>query len=311
MQPPDELMAQVFLPAMRQLVAIRLSSQGLRQRPISIMLGMTQASVSHYLSSGPQKAYLLLSRFEVSREEADRYSSRLADAIRKSAVEGVTSLNSIWTGLLGSGSVCRPHRELYPFLADCDMCIKEYGRLGGARAEAIAEVAEAVKMLEESPVFVRVMPEVSVNIAYAAGDADTPADVVAVPGRIVKVRDRARAMLPPEAGASVHMSKVVLLARSSRPELRACMNVRYDEKMAAAMKKKGLRTISIGNYSFPGSEDPTAEALERRLKSSPGPFDAVIDEGGSAVEPNVYLFGKGARDVAKLALGLARAYSAA
>jgi predicted fused transcriptional regulator/phosphomethylpyrimidine kinase/predicted transcriptional regulator len=311
MQPPDELMTQLFLPAMRQLVALRLRSQGLSQNRISTLLGVTQASISLYLSSGAKRPYDSLSTLSVSRTQADRYSAELATAVTQNAVEGVNELNRIWTAILGSGSACLAHRSLYPSLSNCDMCIREYGQGEGTKSQTISEVSQAVKMLEGSPKFVAVMPEVSVNIACAAGDAKTPADIVAVPGRVVKVKGRAKAMLPPEAGASVHMSKVLLLARSRHPELRACINLRYDAKIARVMRKAGLGIMTIGRYSYPGAEDPTVEALERKLESSPGPFDVVVDEGGSGIEPNVYLFAKGAREVAELAIKLARTYSAA
>jgi len=311
MQPPDELMMSEFLPAMRHLVAGRLRAGGLSQSRISALLGITQASVSLYLSRDSRKAYSSLARFSVTQGQADRYANQLAAEAGRSAVVAVGALHDIWTDLLGSGSVCQAHRALYPSLADCDVCIKEYGRRKGERTEAISEVTEAVRMLEASPTFVVVMPEVSVNIACAAGDAQSPADVVAVPGRIVKVKNRAKAMLPPEAGASVHMSRVLLLVRGKNPRIRACLNLRYDDKMAAAMRKAGLRTLRIGGYPTAGVTDPTAEAIERALKRSPVSFDAVVDEGESGIEPNVYLFAAGAKEVAELALRLARAYSAA
>lgn len=310
MHPPDELMSRVFLPAMRQLVAVQLRSQGMSQSKIASLLGTTQASVSMYLSSNDGKAYRSLSLLSVSRAEADSYSDQLASAAIRGAVHGVRTLNEIWTRLLGEGAVCPAHRDAYPSLSDCDFCVREYGGERGSRSQTIAEVADAVKMLEDSPKFVAVMPEVSVNIACAAGAVATPADVVAVPGRIVRVKDRAKAMLPPEAGASAHMARVLLLARSRRPELRACINLRYDGRMSSVMRKSGLRSLVVGGYSYPDSDDPTVEALGKKLAASKGAFDALADEGGSGIEPNVYLFAEGAREVASLALKLARAYSA-
>lgn len=295
---------------MRQLVALQLRSQALSQNRIASMLGTTQASVSVYLGSGPERAYKQLLRLSVSKADADRYAALLAGAVMKDAVDGVRALNTIWTGLLGLGAICPAHRELYTSLSGCEVCTQLYGSHTDPRSRTIAEVAEAVKMLEGSPKFVAVMPEVSVNLACVSGEASGPADVVAVPGRIVKVKDRAKAMLPPEAGASAHMAKVLLLARSGRPELRACINLRYDSVMAEEMKRAGLRTLSIGRHSYPASEDSTVEALSRKLKSSRVRFDAIVDEGGSGIEPNVYLFAEGAREAAALALRLAVAYSA-
>ena len=309
MQPPDEMMASIFLPAMRHLVATRLRSKGLSQNKISSLMGVTQASVSLYLSSDPGKAYGALSKFSVSRARADRGSSLLADDLVRGPVHGVRTLDMIWTGLLGSGAACSVHRELYPSLADCDFCMREYGASLGSVAEVVSEVADAARLLEDSPEFMKVMPEVSVNIACATRGASTPADVVAIPGRIVRVRGRARAMLPPEAGASTHMSRVLLLAMRRRPHLRACVNIRYDRRMAKALKRSGMKTMVMGGY-LPGGDDPTSDALEQKLASSRDGFDAIVDRGGAGIEPNVYLFAKGAREVVELALRLARLYSA-
>jgi predicted fused transcriptional regulator/phosphomethylpyrimidine kinase/predicted transcriptional regulator len=295
---------------MRQLVAVRLRAEGLSQSRIALALGTSQASVSMYLSAPPAKAYSDLSLLSISKADADIYSARLASAASRGAKDGVGALSAIWTGILGSGAACGAHRALYPSLADCDFCVRAWGGQAGAKAQAVSEVSEAVRILEASPSFVNMMPEVSVNVACAAGEATSPSDVVAIPGRIVKVRGRAKAVLTPEAGASVHMANVLLLARTARPDFRACINLRYDGKVAAVLRRMGLRVLSVGARPRGASDDPTVDALRNRLLSQPGRFDAVVDEGGSGIEPNLYLFAAGAQEVATLAVTLAEACSA-
>jgi XRE family transcriptional regulator, thiamine biosynthesis regulator len=303
-------MSEAFLPSVRQLVARQLRKKGMSQNKISALLGVTQASVSVYLSSDPKKAYGSLASLNVPMDEADKIAARLSSAVAAGPVEGVRALMSVWTGLLGQGLVCDAHRVAYPSLATCDVCMLEYGRRHGESERSVAEVSEAVKLLERSSEFVTVMPEVSVNIASAAPGATSPADIIAVPGRVVKVRGRAKALLPPEAGASVHMAKVLLLAMSRQPEYRACINLRYDRRMEGLLRRAGLRTLAIRGMPKPGVEDPTFTALESKLKVTRGGFDALVEEGGSGIEPNVYLFAKGAREAAELAIRLAKAYSA-
>ena len=303
-------MTSLFLPAMRGLVARRLRSKGLSQNQLSSLLGVTQASVSLYLSGDRAKAYEMLARLSISRDRADEYSDLLADDAARGPVHGVGTLARLWTGLLGSGSACAAHREMYPLLSGCDYCVKEYGGRQGSMAEVISEVAGAARMIEDSPEFIDVIPQVSVNIACAVEGASTPEDVVAIPGRIVRAKGRARAMLPPESGASAHMAKVLLLAMKRRPRLRACINLRYDSKMDGAVRKSGLRTITIGGYPTGAREDPTADAMGKALASRSGAFDAIIDKGGAGIEPDLYLFAKSARAAADAALRLARAYSA-
>jgi len=311
MQPPDELMANLFLPSIRQLVASELRARGMSQNGISALLGVTQASVSIYLNSDRERAYGTLAKLSLPRKGADRAAAQLADALQTGPEDGVRVLSAIWMGMLGTGSVCPAHRSMYPSLADCGFCLEEYGKLAGDVTGTVAEVSGAVKLLENSPEFPAVMPEVSVNIACAAGDAVGPSGVIAVPGRIVKVHDRARAMLPPEAGASAHMSRVLILARRARKELRAVINLRYDRRMAAVVRSQGLKSLTLVEHLGRRGDDPTAEAFERLLKASSRPFDVLIDEGGSGIEPNIYVFAEGAREAARIAIGLARAYSAA
>jgi XRE family transcriptional regulator, thiamine biosynthesis regulator len=309
LQPPDELMVQEFLPAVRMLVARELEAQGFAQSKIAYMLGVTQPSVSLYLRAEKKRAYSTLETFRVSREDADSYVALLAEDVKRSPVDAVSTLSAFWTGLLGSGSVCSRHREQYTQLVDCDVCMKEYARERPGKSEIIEEVSDAVRSLESSETFVKVMPEVSVNLACAAASAASPADVVAIPGRIVRVGGRAKALLPPEYGASRHLSRVLLLARKVMPDVRACINLRYDPKVGRILKRLRLRTAQIGDYVSPAG-DPTVEAL-KKLSQGRTPFDALVDTGGNGVEPNLYLFATGAREAAILALRISDSLSAA
>ena len=309
MQPPDELMSGEFLPAVRQLVAVRLRSEGLSQGKIASLLGVTQASVSLYLSSREEKAYSSLARFSVRKDEADRYAAVLAEDARRSAAYAVETLGNIWSSILGKGLACDAHRRAYPALATCDVCIRGFERRSDVRSGTISEVSQAVREIEASPAFVKAMPEVSVNLACVSGDSEFPEDVVAIPGRIVKVKESARAMHQPEFGASSHLSKMLLLVRTRRKELRAALNLRYDREMARVLSKLGLRALKIGKYSESGPGDATVNALARRLELGGATFDVVVDEGGRGIEPNVYLFGKNAVEVARLGIRVAAAYS--
>jgi len=303
-------MMDIFLPSMRQLVSKRLQGLGLSQVKVSRLLGITQASVSLYLSSNPERAYSSLSLLSIGREEADRYAALLSEDIASGPLEAQETMATIWKSVLSRGMACDAHRARYPGLAECDICMREMAPISGG-ADAIAEVSQAVGILENSASFPAVMPEVSVNLAYAPGPSESPEDVVAIPGRIVRVRDRARAMSKPEFGASRHMAKVLLISQKKRGEIKACINLRYDSKMQRAMKRLRLKTIDIGGYSASPTRDSTLDTLAARVAESKANFDAIVDTGGTGVEPNVYLFSKGARQVADLALKLAGIYSAA
>lgn len=309
MLPPDEVMTEAFLPAVRTLVSIRLRSQGFSQARIAGMLGVTQASVSLYVSSGGERAYRALESMAVARDSADRFAALLAEDAKRSVADSVGTLQTIWSEMLGRGNVCEVHRRMYPELAGCDVCLRLY-KPRPEDGEALREVSRAVAILEGSMAFARVMPEVSVNLAYLAGGGKSVEDVVAIPGRIVKVRGIAKAMQPPEFGASRHMAQVLLLARTRLPEARAAINLRYDGRMNKTLRSMSLKTTEVGGTYPPGPADPVVGALAAKLRASSGPFDAVVDRGGRGLEPNVYLFGPDAVGLARLAVRIAEAYSA-
>ena len=304
------MMMSSFLPSMRALVSQRLHSEGMPQSKISKLLGVTQASVSHYVRGDAAPVYSALSRLSINKDDADRYSSLLAEDVKRNPLYATATLSSIWNNLLGRGLLCAAHRELYPSLEGCDICIKTFGQEPDERSKQLELVTRAVALIEDSPSFVKIMPEVSVNIAYAPGEGRTIGEVIGIPGRIVRVRSSARAMFNPEFGGSNHLARMVLLVKSLSRGLCVAINLRYDPKMRAIARKRGMRIVEFGENYPKGFDDPIVEALRLRLRGWRSSFDAAADVGGRGLEPNLYLFGKDPVEVAKLAVTLSREYQA-
>ncbi len=312
MHPPCEMMVDSFLPSMRALVARRLKEDGLSQGKIASLLGLTQASVSTYLSNPASKQTAALSSLGVTAEEAETYAALLAEDLKNNPTYAVATLYSIWSKLIGGGDACSLHRSEYPFLATCEMCMKVFGPERGHAEGAVEQVETALRSIEGSSLFVRVMPEISVNVAYAPSGARSVEDVVAIPGRIVRVRGQARSFMRPEYGASTHLAAILLEVERKHPALRAAMNLRYDERMSKVLQKLQVRHLTMG-HSYPADpRDKVLGALRARL-SAPGGgggFEAVVDLGGEGVEPSLYLFAEDAVKVVRRALEIARAYTA-
>src|SRR5260370_19636914 len=136
MHPPCEMMIEKFLPAMRVIVARRLHSEGLSQSRIAGLLGITQASVSLSLAHDQVGHVRFLADLGISSEDADRYSSLLSEDLKKNPVYAVSTLYSIWSDLLGRGALCAAHRGEYPFLAQCEMCMRTFGGTQNQNSEA-------------------------------------------------------------------------------------------------------------------------------------------------------------------------------
>src|SRR5271154_1953884 len=310
MHPPCEMMVDSFLPSMRALVARRLKADGLSQGRIASLLGLTQASVSTYLSTSKEKQTAALSSLGVTAEEAETYAALLAEDLKNNPTYAVATLYSIWSRLIGGGDACGLHRSEYPFLATCEVCVKVFGPERGRAQGAVEHLETALRPLEGSSLFVRVMPEISVNVAYAPEGAKSVEDVVAIPGRIVRVRGQARSFMRPEDGASTHLAAILLEVERKRPALRAAMNLRYDDKMSKVLSRLRVSKLNIGRSYPAGSQDKVLGALSFRLSEPIGAaeFEAVVDVGGEGVEPSLYLFAEDAVKVVPKALEIARAY---
>jgi len=301
MNPPDELMVKVFLPSIRALVAHRLKARGLSQGKIAKLLDVTQASVHYYLSGGEKEHYERVGLLGFREEEVEGLVGALCEDLMKSEVEGLRTLYSFWIDALAKGRVCEAHRKMHPGLKDCDVCMAIFSRGREGDELLFKDMKEAIRLIESAPYFSRVMPEVSVNLVLARDEAKSVEDVLAVPGRIVKVMGRPKALMEPRFGASTHMARVLLLAHERDKGVRASINLKFDDKVKRCLKELGL------SYRFiptKGEELPSIKGVIRG-----GVPDALIYKGKVGIEPVTYLFGKSATEVARMALKVARLYS--
>jgi len=296
-------MVDSFLPAMREAVAKKLVGEGYSQGRVAALLGVTQASVSLYVKFGGRSSSLL-ARLGISEEQGALYASLLAEDLKKSPVYAVNTLYSLWSDALGRGALCGSHRKEYPALSECSMCVVKFGPQLEPSGDAVEQVASAVRVLEGSSAFVSVMPEVSVNIAYAPLGAKSAQDVVAVPGRIVKVKGMPRSFMKPEYGASTHVANVLLAVLSSDETRRAAMNIRYDAKIDSVIRKMKLGVLRVKGGSL------IVEGLRDTLNKVDRQIDALVDPGGPGSEPGLYLFGEDAMAVAELGVKVARSCAA-
>ncbi len=169
----------------------------------------------------------------------------------------------------------------------------------------LRNLKDAVLLIEESPDFSKLIPEVGCNIGMAIPGAESYEDVAAVESRIVRYRNRAVSVGCVEFGASKHVASIILSALHYNPEIRAAINVKYSEKALAA-----CREMELGISSFDRAEEPentstmdwgTAEAIKKYGRVP----EVIYDEGGTGKEPMIRLPGTNAIEVAKLAVELA------
>ena len=303
-------MVKSFLPAMRGLVAHNLSKKGFSQSKISKLFGVSQAAVSQYLAK-PTIFYAKKTMdLGIDAPESEHYAALLSEDLVTSKVAAVYTLYTVWRKLLIDGRMCDPHRAQIPGLAQCDVCMTIMGSAtkSDERSAVIEEIQRAVKLLEDSNTFPQIMPEVSVNLVMAVKSPKGEADVAAIPGRIVKVKGKARSLLAPEFGASHHMARVLLAVQSKFPEVRATMNVRFDKNTDTIITKKDLKHAHTDPSDREGP-DPVLWSIGRLIAKTRMRPDVIIDAGGLGIEPIAYLFADNATNVVRKAIGIAQGYA--
>lgn len=173
-------------------------------------------------------------------------------------------------------------------------------------------VRKGADLLEQAGEVALLIPESQTNLGMALVYAESPADVCAIPGRIVKVGQRVRASAAPEFGASQHVANTILATMKHDPEVRAAMNIRYSEEILVALRRMGLQT----GYYDRRREPPKVKAkegmtttwgAEEAIKQLGRMPDIIYHMGDVGKEPMITILGRSAIDVAQRAIAASKA----
>lgn len=179
------------------------------------------------------------------------------------------------------------------------------------RYEVWQNVHLGAELLEQAEEVAVLIPESQTNLGMALSAAESPADVAAIPGRIVRMGRRVRASASPEFGVSQHVANTILAAMKYDPAIRAAMNVRYSPAFLVACRSMGLQVSSYDRGQEP-SEIKAQEGLTttwgattaiKRLSKVP---DVIYHLGDVGKEPMATLLGRSAVEVAKRAIAVAK-----
>ncbi|MGQ9780897.1 MAG: thiamine-phosphate synthase family protein [Nitrososphaeria archaeon] len=302
-----EVMVKDFLPNVRALVAHRLKAKGLSQSQISKMLGVTQPSISYYLDRNEDYFKDRIKGMGLDDASISMYTEMLANDVVSDVSKSVETLHAIWRELMAGGRICLLHERRYPTLRGCRVCTKFFAQVRfDSKKEAIIDsMKKAISSIESSPYFAAVIPEVSVNIAVSSSSAKEADDIATIPGRIVRVRNRAKATATPEFGIKGHLTKLLLELRKLNPEIRAVMNIKYDEKLESIVSTMNLAYKKTEHNSILGEDDVIRSIADSMKDQFMVPL-IVFDEGGFGIEPMTYVLGKSLDEIVQVVLEIAR-----
>ncbi len=179
------------------------------------------------------------------------------------------------------------------------------------RYAVLREVKEAVRILEEHPEVADLAPEVQINIGMALSYAIDYRDVVAVPGRIVRVERGVKASGCPDYGASRHVARTILAIMRHDPTVRAGLNIRYSEEFVKACERLGL-VVSFYDRRVEPPEVKAVEGMttvwgaEQAVKRVGRVPDVIYHFGDWRKEAMITLLGRGAIEVAERAMKIAK-----
>jgi len=230
------------------------------------------------------------------------YSSSLASYLAKGySIEEAAKMakDFVVEGIKGSvpvGKGVGPVNQLAWLLTNVEQCT------------TINNVRKGVQILKEANSFAKLIPEVGCNIAMALPGAQSPADVVAVTGRIVKLKDSTHVVGDIEFDASSHVARIILSAMKFDPAYRAAMNIKYSETILDICRDMRLTISSFSRENEPSDTHTmdwgTSFAIET-FKSVP---DIIYDKGGVGKEAMIRIMGQNAVDVAQTARKIAEKY---
>ncbi|MCG7852034.1 MAG: bifunctional hydroxymethylpyrimidine kinase/phosphomethylpyrimidine kinase, partial [Methanosarcinaceae archaeon] len=180
-----------------------------------------------------------------------------------------------------------------------------YIRRNAACYHVLQDMEMAVGIIKNCISFPHLIPEVGCNIAMAIPQASNVADVAAVAGRIVKLKDKPAIVGCVEFGASSHVARIILAAMQFDACVRAAVNVRYSKKVLRIIGEMGLTISSFDRAEEPAKTSTMDWGVTHAIKIYGSVPDVIYDEGGVGKEPMVRILGKSATDVAGIAVDIA------
>ena len=171
------------------------------------------------------------------------------------------------------------------------------------RFNVLKTMRDAVERLERSELIAGAIPECQSNLVMACEFADDVEDVAAIPGRIVKLWNRAKASASPWFGASSHVARAVLKTMTYDRKIRSAINIKFDQAFIEAAEKLGRR-ISFYDRKMEPAEVKELEGgtipwgIESAIKRAGGKIpDVIYHKGDWGKEPMILIFGRDAVEV--------------
>lgn len=182
------------------------------------------------------------------------------------------------------------------------------------------KLQQALKILENCPEFCQLIPEVRSNLVFAKEKPQSPADVLAVDGRITVVNNLPKAAGQPKFGVSSHMARLIIALNKKDPNI--CAGINFFNSQPLVKWLKGYCQTKGWVFSVIDRNKEPEEIVEKETCSAEWKIDEAVRAAGGKVpkifyeseavgkEPLSYLVGQDpvsvVNDICKLAVAAAK-----
>ncbi|MED5353635.1 MAG: bifunctional hydroxymethylpyrimidine kinase/phosphomethylpyrimidine kinase, partial [Nitrospinota bacterium] len=155
-------------------------------------------------------------------------------AITAGLAQGVTVRNSIHNAKKYIGEAISS--AIYP--GNGSPCVEPNALIykENEKFQALCEVNNAVEIFKKERIG-NLIPEVQTNIGLGLSNAKNHEDVLAIPGRVIKIGEDIFTGAQPQFGGSRHVANIVLTVMQHEPDQRAVMNIKYTDSLLRICKK--------------------------------------------------------------------------
>ena len=162
------------------------------------------------------------------------------------------------------------------------------------------ELLDSINNFKQIKNIYKAIPECQTNFVFTKKNPKTIKDVLGISGRLVKSGKEIVTAGEIVYGGSQHVATAVIHVNKKFPEIRSCLNIKYDTKIISKAKKSGFTILSYdrtgeSRKSKRRENSSISWGISNSLKTkSP---DIIYHKGDIGKEPMILIFGKNPKDV--------------
>jgi hydroxymethylpyrimidine/phosphomethylpyrimidine kinase len=227
---------------------------------------------------------------------------------RKNHGSGCTFSAALLFGLVESKSLFESAKFAHKFTFESIKNAKTIGK--GIPITKIKKDELFLELSQSIDKFIRIknisarIPECQTNFVFSKKNPKTEQDVMGISGRIVKSGNNAIQAGSLQYGASKHVANAVLTLNKKFPKIRSAINLKMEKETINALKKNGFRIKNYDRTKEPNNTKNTEGSsiiwgMNKVLKGTKIPPDAIYHNGDFGKEPMILIFGNSPKNVVK------------